>query len=119
MPDSVIKLNSTMLKLAYNIDVSESNAIDSSLVEYVGRSRPVSYYGTQLGESTSWKCDIPKYDTETLYMLRRLAAWPGDVYVREPSGLGYWANVTVSFDLKHAELTIPVTFKIRPVEGGV
>lgn len=118
-PDSVISWSGSMLKLAYNIDISESNTVDSSLVEYLGRSRPVSYYGTQLGESSTWKCEIPKYDKETLYLLRRLAAWPGDVYVREPSGLGYWANVEVSFDLKHAELTVPISFKIQPVEGGV
>lgn len=119
MPDSVIKWSGCVLKLPYNIDVSESNTVDSSLVEYVGRSRPVSYYGTQLGEKTTWNCDVPKYDTETLYLLRRLAAYSGDVYVREPSGLGYWANVTTSFSLEHTALVIPVSFTIKPVEGGV
>ena len=62
--------------------------------------------------------DIPKYDKNTLYGLRRLAIYTGDVYVREPSGSGYWANISVSFSQKHAELTIPVTFEITRVEGG-
>lgn len=103
--------------LPYNIDVSDKNDIDVSLVKYVGRKRPVSYYGTQLGETSTWKTEIPHYDTDTLYALRRLAGWTGDVYVREPSGSGYWANISVSFSQNHCEATIPVTLEITRVEG--
>lgn len=109
----------SMLKLPYNIDVSDSNDPDVSLVEYIGRSHPVSYYGTQLGEKATWHVKIPKDDKETLYALRRLKIWMGDVYVREPSGSGYWANIKVKFDQKHRELTIPVTLDITRVEGGM
>lgn len=108
----------SMLRLPYNIDVSDSYSMDVALVEYTGRKRPVSYYGTQLGESSTWSTVIPKSDEETLYALRRLAIWPGDSYVREPSGTGYWANVSVSFSQTHKELTIPVTLTIKRVEGG-
>lgn len=108
-----------MVILPYNIDVSDKNDIDVSLVKYVGRKRPVSYYGTQLGETASWKVEIPKDDAETLYALRRLAIWTGDVYVREPSGTGYWANISVSMSQTHCQLTIPVTLEITRVEGGV
>ena len=89
-----------------------------SLVSYIGRKRPVSYYGTQLGETASWNVEIPKSDIETLYALRRLAIWTGDVYVREPSGSGYWANVSVSFSQKHKAVTIPVSLSITRVAGG-
>lgn len=109
----------SMLKLPYNIDVSDNNSIDVSLVEYIGRSHPVSYYGTQLGISSTWNLEIIKSDKETLYGLRRLAIYAGDVYVREPSGSGYWANISVSFEQKHCEKTIPVTLNIKRVEGGV
>ena len=108
----------SMLKLPYNIDVSDKYGMDVSLIEYVGRKRPVSYYGTQLGESSTWNVDIAKDDEETLYTLRRLAIWPGDVYVREPSGSGYWANISVSFNQAHLEVVIPVTLEITRVEGG-
>lgn len=109
----------SMLKLPYNVDVSDSYAPESSLVEYIGRSHPVSYYGTQLGSASTWSVDVVKGDEETLYALRRLAIWLGDVYVREPSGSGYWANITVSFSQKHCDLVIPVTLNITRVEGGV
>lgn len=108
----------SLLRLPYNIDVKESNTPDCVLVSYIGRQHPVSYYGTHLGTKATWNVEIPKSDKETLYALRRLQAWLGDVYVREPSGSGYWANITVAFEQKHRELTIPVTMEITRVEGG-
>lgn len=111
--------NGYMLKLLYNIDTSENNDIDVSLVKYIGRSNPVSYYGTQLGYTAKWNAEIVSTDTETIDLLRRLTRWTGDVYVREPSGTGYWANITVSFNKKHTELTIPVSINVTRVEGGV
>lgn len=108
----------SMLKLPYNVDVSDSYSMDVSFVQYIGRKRPVTYYGTQLGESGTWNVAIPATDRETLYALRRLAIWTGDVYVREPSGTGYNANVSVSFSKKHRDLTIPVTINVTRVEGG-
>lgn len=108
----------SLLRLPYNIDVSEDSNQDVSLVEYIGRSYPVSYYGTQLGSSSTWNVDIDKEDKETIYALRRLSVWLGDVYVREPSGSGYWANIKVSFSQKHCEVTVPVTLKLTRVEGG-
>lgn len=109
----------SILRLPYNIDVSDSYTPEVSLVNYIGRSHPVSYYGTHIGQTSSWSTAIPKDDKETLYALRKLAIWMGDVYVREPSGSGYWANITVSFSQTHCEVTIPVTLNIKRVEGGV
>ena len=109
----------SLVKIPYNIDVSESNTPDVSLVEYIGRKYPVSYYGTQLGIAPTWNMEIPKSDKDTLYALRRLSVWMGDVYVREPSGTGYWANITVSFNQNHTETTIPITLNIKRVEGGI
>lgn len=108
----------SILKLPYNIDVSEKNSSDKSLIKYIGRKHPVSYYGTHLGTNATWNVSIEKSDKETVYALRRLQAWMGDVYVREPSGTGYWATVSVSFNQKHKELTIPVTIEVTRVDGG-
>ena len=118
-PIEQVEWAGSMLKLPYNIDVSDSNTMDVSLVEYIGRAHPVSYYGTQLGVTSTWNVDIPKYDTNTLYGLRLLSIYAGDVYVREPSGSGYWANISVSFSQKHRQLTIPVTLNIKRVDGNV
>ena len=109
----------SMLKLPYNVDVSDNHDPEVETVKYIGRKHPVSYYGTQQGVTSSWSMEIEKDDEETLYALRRLATWLGDVYVREPSGSGYWASIKVSFSQKHCELTIPVTLDITRVEGGV
>ena len=109
----------SMLKLPYNIDVSDSNEKDVVLVEYIGREHPVSYHGTQLGTTSTWKTDIPATDKETIYALRRLQNWMGDVYVREPSGSGYWAVVSVNFSITHCKTVIPVTINVTRVEGGI
>lgn len=109
----------SLLRLLYNIDVSDNHDVDVELVKYIGRKNPVAYYGTQLGSTATWSMEIPKSDKDTLYQLRRLAIYTGDVYVREPSGSGYWANISVSFSQKHTSLTIPISLDITRVEGGV
>lgn len=111
--------NGSMIKLPYNIDISDSNSKDVALVEYIGREHPVDYYGTHLGTKSTWNMDIPASDKETIYALRRLQNWMGSVYVREPSGAGYWASISVSFSKKHCEVKIPVTIEVTRVEGGI
>lgn len=119
MENADLTYKGSILKLPYNIDVSNAHSPDVSLVRYIGRNRPVSYYGTQRGETATWNVEIPKSDTETLYALRQLAIYMGDIYVREPSGSGYWASINISFSQAHKNLTIPVTINITPVEGGI
>ena len=121
-PDSVTLdplWSGSMIHLPWNIDVSEDTVPEATLVKYIGREYPVSYYGTQIDTTATWTSDIPRNDTETLYALRRLAIWKGDAYVREPSGSGYWANVSVSFNKTYSEMVIPVTLSITRVEGGM
>ena len=110
--------NGSLLALPCNIGISDSNSADVELVEYIGRENPVSYYGTQIGSSSTWTVEIDRDDKETLYSLRRLARWMGDVYVREPSGSGYWASISISFSQKYNSRVIPVTINVKRVEGG-
>lgn len=109
----------SLLRLPYNIDISDSYDGDAELVAYIGRKYPVGYYGTQIGHTSTWNMEIDKNDKETLYALRRLAIWRGNVYVREPSGSGYWANVKVTTDAQHCVLTIPVSLNVTRVEGDL
>lgn len=108
----------SLLKLPYNIKVSDSNQPDVELVEFIGRRNPVAYYGTQRGTTSNWNTVIPARDKETLYALRRLQNWMGNAYVREPSGSGYWAHIKVSFSQSYDDLTIPATLNVTRVEGG-
>ena len=109
----------SLLRLPYNVSISDNNTPDVSTVNYIGREHPVSYYGTQLGVSSTWTTAIDKTDIDLLYAIRRLSTYMGDVYVREPSGVGYWANVKVSYNKNYDSLTIPITLNVTRVEGGV
>lgn len=109
----------SVLRLPYNIDVSDNIKKDTSMVYYAGRENPVSYYGDGIQTENTWKVDVDRSDSDTIYALRRLARYAGDVYVREPSGIGYWANVEVSMGQQHLELIVPVTMAVTKVEGGM
>ena len=111
--------NGSTLILPYNISISDKYGVDVTLAEYIGRAHPVSYYGTQLGVSGSWSSSVPATDADTRFALRRLAIYTGDVYVREPSGVGYWANVNVSFSKSYDNLLSPISLDVTRVEGGV
>lgn len=115
----VRKYHGSMVRLLYNVDTSESSDVDVSLVEYIGRRHPVAYFGTQIGKTDSWTCEIPRYDKETIYALRRLQQWMGTAYVREQNGVGYNAFVNITFSNKHDSLTIPITVSVKQVEGGI
>lgn len=108
----------SLVKLSFNIDTNENSETDVQLVNYIGHESPTSYYGTQIGQTQSWKADIDCEDVDTIYALRRLASWLGDVYVRDPSGIGYWATVKVSMSNKYRQTITPVTIEITRVEGG-
>lgn len=108
----------SMLILPYNVKVSDNRQREVSLVSYAGREYPVSYHGTLVSERSSWNTVIPKDDADTIYALRRLSLWSGPVYVREPSGMGFWATVVPSFSIDHKSVSIPVTLEVTRVEGG-
>lgn len=106
------------VRLPYNIDTSPSVEIDSEEIEYIGRKSPVSYYGTMVRESTSLSSVILKEDTATLTALRELQKYNGDVYIREPSGIGYWANVKVEYSLEHTNKLINISIEATKVDGS-
>lgn len=108
----------SLLKLPYNISISYSNNPEVSFAKYIGRKSPVTYYGTHINEKANWKTDIVATDEETLSAIRRLSVWMGDVYVREPSGVGYWANVKVGYSTNPREPITPISIDVTRVEGG-
>ena len=109
----------SVIMIPWNIDIQEAVTPDSVMVNYIGREDPVSYYGTAVSTTSTWNVEVPKYDYELLFQIRRLSKWKGDVYVREPSGSGYNANITITFNRDHLEVIMPITFTVTKVSGGV
>lgn len=119
MPDwDSISFQLNSIDIKWNLDITENVEIENKLVSYAGREDPVSYYGTHTSTTSSWSFDIVKTDRDTLERLRRLSKWHGPVYIREPSGLGYWANIKVNINQTHDSVVTKVKFDITKVEGG-
>lgn len=112
------------LFLPFNVDVSESRTVDKTLIGYIGREDPVVYYGTSLGKEYSIKTEIPKknvpeFDSDTVMLqLRKLSILKDSVYIRTSTGIGCWATVDIDYNIDHCAMTIPITIKVTPVEGG-
>lgn len=104
------------LALPWDIEGDEDNDRDVSLVEYIGRPHPVAYSGTQLGQTSTWRCDIEKTDRATLALIRALAAWRGEAYVRDTLGSGYWASVKPSISTSYDSPKIAVTLDVARVD---
>lgn len=111
-PDGAVSFEGRRLELPYNVSLQEDYSPDVALVEYIGRSHPVAYYGTQRGATSSCTAEFWKDDAESIALLRELAAYRGDCYVREPSGTGYWAqaNVSISSDSEGETVTASLSF---------
>ena len=101
------------------IITSETNKDIKKIIGLLEKSKNRRKEDSYVVEGLKMVFEIPKEDKETLYGIRRLSIYTGDVYVREPSGLGYWANIEVSYNVKYNSLIVPVTFNIKRVEGGM
>lgn len=108
----------SLLRLPYNMTIEDSHSVKKALVEYQGREAPVAYYGTQKGHTASWSFEEPVTDKEKLYLIRRLAAWRGNVYVREPNGTGYYASVDVSYSTTYNSLKRSIKISVKRVDEG-
>lgn len=104
--------DSESLVLPYNIEINEQHSPDMAGVDLIGQIHPLGTYGTQLGETAQWTCEILKDDYETIAKLRELSRIMKDVYVREPTGNGYYAMVALSMRSSHDSWALSVSFTI-------
>lgn len=118
-PGVLIQWSGGQVLLPYNLDLSESYDPDVALMEYSGRTDPVSIYGTQLGRTASWKAEVSKADhTEEVAALRKLGTHMADCHVREPSGTGYPAHVKVAnITRSNQSVVTTVSLEVTRVEG--
>ena len=113
-----IEFDFEWVELPWNIRVSQSSSKDVALKNYIGRQHPVALYGTQVGDSGSWSCEIVKNEEDwELRQLRKLSRWMGDCWVREPSGLSYPANVNVTITRSYDSMAVTVDLEVTKVDG--
>lgn len=106
-----IEFSGTRIDGLYNLGFEETGSVQAEDVEYIGRKFPVSYYGTQKGYTSTYQLEFPKEDYETYRKARQLQGLLDDVYIREPSGVGFWAHcqnvrLSRSYDSMSVKLSI-------------
>lgn len=113
----VINWDSETLRLPYQVGISESYSPEATLLKFAGRENPVSYFGTQRGQTGTWTTAlIADLDADRRKALRRVMAHMGPVYVREPWGLGYWAYVKVRAQRAAGTASESVSLDVTRVE---
>ena len=116
--DDSVDFDFEWVELPWNIRVTQSSAKDVALKSYIGRQHPVALYGTQVGDTGSWSCEIVKNEEDfELRQLRKLSAYMGNCWVREPSGLSYPANVNATVTRSYDSLAVTVDLEVSRVDG--
>lgn len=110
--------NRVVIDKLFNISLTENNTKDKTDVQFAGRRKQNSYFGVSDTEEQQWQFVVPREDKETLYKLRILSLYKGSVYVREPNGRGYWANVEATINDTFNTVISNCTLKIT-VAGGI
>lgn len=114
---SVVALTYRSVELAMDLTVKESTAKDVTLNPYAGLSLPVADYGTQVGKKVSYSASFAAYSgSETVEALRELGEWMGPAYVRDRTGLGFWANVDVDVSHANSDGKVRVNLDVTPIE---
>jgi len=109
-------LSGTRIDGLYNMQLSESGEVEREHAEFIGRKHPVAYYGTQLGHTARYSLDFPRDDTATLALCRQLLAYRGDVYIREPRGMGFWASVRCGLSMDSKTETVSLSVDATEVD---
>lgn len=82
------------LRLPYELSLTEDREADMVEVTYLDRTRPVLYVGRALSQQFSASGVIDEDSDPGIHgRVRAMLDLGGPVYVREPSGSGFWASV--------------------------
>lgn len=104
------------LELDRNVTWQHGFDREMALRKYQGQQDPVAHFGTGRGHTMHLTAGLlADFDDVQREMLRKLTAYRGEVYVREPSGVGYWAVVKVGISGSNARMVQPVTLDVTRV----
>ena len=121
------------IELPYNLAIGDKYAKDADIRQHLDGSSD-AYWNPNITRTASLKTDvIPLVQPDEIEAVRKLARYPGAVFVRTPNGCAYEANVevtdmsssnkkivAVSFDATQVGLTsefmLPIPFELEEEE---
>ena len=108
----------SMAVLPFNVELQEQHSADRVVNNFIGRRLGVAYYGERVSTQATFKADIRKtVDDSTRDALRRLGSYPGICYVRDRTGLGFWATADVDISHTYESPKVAVSLNFERVEG--
>lgn len=109
-----------IVELPWDVQLQERHSIEKKVNRYQGRRLGVSYYGSSVTGNASFNANIRRdIDDDTLAALRALAVFPGDCYVRDRTGLGFWATAEIDFNHTFESQKVGISIEFERVEGPV
>ena len=118
-PGVLVQWPGGSVTLPFNLELKESYDPDVVTLSYAGRRHPVGYFGTEVGQSASWRAQFPKSSGDAeLSALRALAGSMSECHVREPMGTGYPAIVKVNgISTANTDGAVTVDLEVTRVDG--
>lgn len=109
--------------LPHGLTLEESPTVDSAINKFAGNRFGTLYTGDSGDHECSYGMALLELgDEDSVAAMRKLATHRGACYVRDPSGLGFWARVrltfthTLSFRKKGARIEVS---RVMPPEGAI
>jgi hypothetical protein len=103
------------LELPYNLAIGDKYAKDTDIRQHLDGSSD-AYWNPNITRTASLKTDVvPLYQDREIEAVRRLARYPGAVFVRTPNGCAYEADVQVSDMSSSNKKLVAVSFDATQV----
>lgn len=116
--DDGVQSDDGFIEVPYDVSVDETYEPDVSLVEYIGNNEPTAYYGTQRGASVSSTGSyIRVTDADEIQKLRNFSGALKPAYYRDPSGLGFWAQIDVAFSTSYDTRKVVADLSVTRILG--
>ena len=107
--------NGGSLELPYNLAIGDSYEKDTDIRQHLDGSSD-AYWNPNITRTASLKTDVvPLYQDMEIEAVRKLARYPGAIFVRTPNGCAYEANVQVSDMSSSNKKLVAVSFDATQV----
>ena len=113
----VIDFDGERVELPYNITLDNSWAKDFKRTAYLGGHVTGDHNKAVTRDLTAKTVIVPKYDSETAAVMRKLARYSGICHIRTPEGSSFAADIQVSESMAYNSATASYSLSIEKIDN--